>query len=65
VDSRETRDRSQELDREIERYRAAALQTVEQLQWCANYLHRIRRDQLARAVEKNRAQSIERAGLFR
>jgi hypothetical protein len=31
--SRETRDRMRELDREIERYRKAAILAVEQLQW--------------------------------
>jgi hypothetical protein len=63
--SRETRDRTRELDREIRRYRGAAIQAVEQLQWCVNYLYRARRPELARALERNRAQIIERAQLFR
>lgn len=63
--SRETRDRTRELDLEIGRYREAAIQAVEQLQWCVTYLNSLRRHQLARALERNRAQIIERAQLFR
>jgi hypothetical protein len=63
--SRETRDRTEELDLEIARYREAAIQAVEQLQWCVAYLHNARRSRLARVLEQNRAQIIERAQLFR
>jgi hypothetical protein len=63
--SRETRDRTRELELEIERYRKAANLAVEQLQWCVAYLYRMRRSQLARALERNRAQIIERGQLFR
>jgi hypothetical protein len=63
--SRGTRDRTRELDREIGRYREAAIQAVEQLQWCVNYLYSARRPQLAQALARNRAQIIERAQLFR
>ena len=63
--SRETRDRMRELDREIERYRKAAILAVEQLQWCVSYLYRLQRPKLAQSLERNRAQIIERAGLFR
>ena len=45
--SRETRDRTRELELEIERYRKAANLAVEQLQWCVAYLYRMRRSQLA------------------
>ena len=62
--SRETRNRSRELELEIGRYREAAIQAVNQLQWCVNYLYRVRRPQLAQALERNRAQIIERAELF-
>jgi hypothetical protein len=65
MDSHETRDRARELEHEIRRYREAALLAVEQLQWCVNYLHNARRSQLARALERNRAQIIQRAQLFR
>jgi hypothetical protein len=63
--SRETRDRTRELESEIGRYREAAIQAVEQLQWCVTYLHSTRRSQLARALERNRRQITERAQLFR
>ena len=62
--SRETRDRMRELDRETKRYRAAAMQALEQLQWCVNYLYRLQRPQIARSLERNRAQIIKRARLF-
>jgi hypothetical protein len=63
--SRRTQDRTRELDVEIRRYREAAIRAVEQLQWCVNYLYRARRPELARALERNRRQIIERAHLFR
>ena len=62
--SRDTRDRIRELDRETERYRAAAMQAVEQLEWCVNYLYRLRRPQLARSLEQQRAQIVKRGRLF-
>jgi hypothetical protein len=37
-------------------YRAAAELALKQLDWCANYLHRIRKDQLARQVSRNCAE---------
>jgi hypothetical protein len=63
--SRETRDHTRDLDHEIARYRRAAIEAVDQLQWCVNYLYGMRRSQLARALERNRTQIIERAQLFR
>ena len=60
-----TRDRTRELEHEIGRYREAAIQAVEQLQWCVNYLYSARRPQIAEALARNRAQIIERAQLFR
>jgi hypothetical protein len=47
-------------DPEIERYRAAAMQTLDQLQWCINYLHRIRKDSIAKVLEPNRSQILKR-----
>ena len=61
--SRETSDRTRQLDREIERYRMAAIYALEHLEWCVSYLHRVGRPQLARALEQNRGQISERAGL--
>jgi hypothetical protein len=63
--SHDTRERTRELEHEIGRYREAAIQAVDQLQWCVNYLYRARRSQLAQTLERNRAQIIERAQLFR
>ena len=39
---------------EAERYRAAAEETLAQLDWCVNYLHSIRKRQIAAAVARNR-----------
>jgi hypothetical protein len=41
---------------EIERYRRAAEATLEQLDWCVDYLYRIRKDRIARAIQNNRTQ---------
>ena len=43
------------IDEEIARYRRAAEETLDQLDWCVNYLYRIRKPRIAEAVEKNRA----------
>jgi hypothetical protein len=40
---------------EIERYRLAAEETLAQLDWCVSYLYRIRKDRIARTIEKNRS----------
>jgi hypothetical protein len=52
-----------ELDREIERYRQAALDALGQLEWCIDYLYGQRKTEIARALARNRRQIIERAGL--
>jgi hypothetical protein len=39
---------------EAERYRRAAEETLDQLDWCVDYLYRIRKDRIARVVQKNR-----------
>lgn len=36
-------------------YQAAAEQALEQLDWCVDYLHRIRKPQIAEVISKNRA----------
>jgi hypothetical protein len=60
MDSRETTGdgRDRELDHEIERYRRAALHALDQL-GCINYLHRIRKPDLAKAIARNRKQIME------
>jgi hypothetical protein len=45
-------DRSEEL----ERYRSAAEDALQQLDWCIGYLHGIRKTDISRALSKNRAQ---------
>ena len=47
---------AREREEEIARYRLAAEETLEQLEWCVNYLHRIRKGRIAEAVNKNRRQ---------
>jgi hypothetical protein len=40
---------------DVERYRRAAEQTLDQLDWCISYLYRIRKPEIARALERNRS----------
>jgi predicted RNase H-like nuclease len=56
VDSR----RERQLDREIEQYREAAIVALEQLEWIVSYLQKIRKSQLATALDRNRKRIIER-----
>jgi hypothetical protein len=51
--------RLQELDDEIERYREAADSALGQLDWVVRYLHKIRKGEIARALDHNRRQIIE------
>jgi hypothetical protein len=46
--------RDRELDREIERNRRAATATLEMLGWVIGYLHRIRKPEIAAALDQNR-----------
>jgi hypothetical protein len=61
--SRESEDEDRELDRESERYRRAAVEALGQLEWCIDYLHGLRRSEIARALSRNRKQIIQRARL--
>ena len=45
-------DRSEEL----ERYRQAAEDALQQLDWCIGYLHGIRKTDISRSLAQNRAQ---------
>jgi hypothetical protein len=49
--AQDDRDRSEEL----ERYRQAAEDALQQLDWCIGYLHGIRKVGISRALAKNRA----------
>ena len=42
------------IDDEIARYRRAAEETLDQLDWCIKYLYQIRKPRIARAIDKNR-----------
>jgi hypothetical protein len=62
--TREDDKRARELDLEARRYREAAIQAVEQLEWCVRYLYRERKVKLAEGLARNRAKIIERGRLF-
>jgi hypothetical protein len=47
-------DEAREREEEIARYRMAAEATLEQLEWCVGYLHRIRKSRVAEMIDKNR-----------
>ena len=46
---------SRDID-ETERYRRAAEDALQQLDWCIGYLHGIRKTDISRALARNRAQ---------
>ena len=50
-----SKDDSDVREQEVARYRRAAEETLDQLDWCINYLHRIRKSGIADALGKNRA----------
>ena len=49
-------DRSPAQEAEAERYRVAAEATLDQLDWCIAYLHRIRKSPIADALARNRSE---------
>ena len=53
--------RQRELDWEIDHYREAAISALGQLEWIVGYLHKIKRSEIARALDRNRRQIIEEA----
>jgi hypothetical protein len=61
--SRQTDKQDHVTDREIERYRQAAIDALDQLEWCVDYLHEVRKADIARVISRNRRQIIERARL--
>lgn len=42
------------------RYRQAADRAIEQLDWVIGYLHQIRKHEIARALQRNRASIVKR-----
>lgn len=56
-DALDTRDKTvRARAREAERYREAAELALDQLDWCVDYLHRIRKPTLAKGLKANREQ---------
>jgi hypothetical protein len=50
------RDRERGASREeVERYRQAAEDALQQLDWCIGYLHGIRKTAISRALSRNRS----------
>ena len=52
-----TNDRAREDDAQeaTARYRRAAEETLDQLEWCINYLYSIRKPRIAQAIAQNRS----------
>jgi len=50
-----SQDKRDAREQEVARYRLAAEETLDQLDWCINYLHRIRKSGIADALGKNRS----------
>jgi len=49
------RARIRELENEVERYRQASEDTLQQLDWCIGYMHGSGKKGIARSLSKNRA----------
>jgi hypothetical protein len=56
------RSRSHRHDDEVRRYREAAEETLNQLDWCVGYLYRIRKPEIAQVLERNRSSIRRRMG---
>ena len=52
--------RNDDLDREIERYREAAERALDELEWCIDYLYRVRKPDIARALARNQSRIMKR-----
>ena len=46
---------NEDTEQEAERYRRAAEETLDQLDWCVDYLYRIRKPEIAQTIAKNRS----------
>ena len=53
--ARDNNDNNEHED-ELERYRRAAEDALQQLDWCIGYLHGIRKTDISRALARNRSQ---------
>jgi hypothetical protein len=50
-----TSNRNQDAQGDVDRYRQAAEDALQQLDWAIGYLHGIRKTEISRALAKNRA----------
>ena len=50
----EARREASAKEQEASRYRRAADETLDQLEWCVNYLYRIRKPRIAAVLDQNR-----------
>jgi len=48
-------DSNKNRDHDVDRYRQAAEDALQQLDWCIGYLHGIRKVDISRALAKNRS----------
>ena len=48
----------------VDKYRRAAEETLDQVDWCIGYLYRIRKPDIARALERNRSTIRRRMDRF-
>ena len=55
--------RNSEPKGEAERYREAAVLTLDQLEWCVDYLYGLGKTTIARAVAHNRKEIMRQAGM--
>ena len=58
--NRETGNGNQDHDPDVARYRKAAEHALDQLEWCIDYLHRVRKPDIARAIARSRSQIMKR-----
>jgi len=49
-------DDARRSEEEVARYRVAAEETLDQLEWCVQYLYRIRKPRIAEVINENRRQ---------
>jgi hypothetical protein len=47
--------RDRDIDSEVERYRQATEDALQQLDWCIGYLHGIKKLEVSRALARNRS----------
>jgi hypothetical protein len=58
--NRENGNGNRDHDPELERYREAAWEALDQLEWCIDYLYRVQKGDIARALARNRSKIVKR-----